>query len=154
MRSLRRRRRGLRLTVFVAVGIAAFAAAGCAGSDAEPAPSNLEHAGGRLPPSYVYDLRATCGERDLLGDFRITVDHNHVRSARPLDGTRMSGLKLEAFPTIADLIQMVEGGAEPEADVDVHVDSEAVLVSVKIDHDPSAIDDEECYRVSNFKELG
>jgi hypothetical protein len=47
----------------------------------------------------------------------------------------MGGLELEAFPTIAELIQMVQD-TEPGADVDVHVDSEGDLISVKIDHDP------------------
>ena len=66
---------------------------------------------------------------------------------------RFTHLRLSDFPTLADLLAKADH-AEPDAVVDLHVDDSGVPSYLSIDHDPAAIDDEECYRVTGVRRLG
>jgi hypothetical protein len=101
-----------------------------------------------LPPAYSFDVSSTCGERNLLGDFRVTVVAGDVDRVQPLGGSRLLGLQPDDFPTLADLVELVDGVGS-DAVVEVRLDDEDLPLEVAIDHVPDAIDDEECYRVSN-----
>src|SRR3954467_9757707 len=69
---------------------------------------------GELPTSSRYVLRASCGERQLAGRYRVVVRHGTVVAVRPGADPRRTGLGLGEFPTLADLVDKAEH-SEPEA---------------------------------------
>lgn len=103
-----------------------------------------------LPAAYSYTLTSSCGERSLIGTYRVRVADGVVTDVDPR-GRAMAPPDLGDVPTIADLEAMI-GAAEPDAVVEVERDVDGLLTSVSIDHVPDAIDDEECYAVSGLRE--
>ena len=103
-----------------------------------------------LPTSYEYVLTSTCGERGLLGDYRVVVRDDQVTEVVGLDETYPYEPGPDEVPTLADLLEMA-GSAETDAVVDLRVDPDGVPVSLSIDHVPTAVDDEECYAVSELQ---
>ena len=125
--------------------------AACGPGEGEVSSSQLDRmreAVDGLPSTYTFDVSSTCGERNLIGDFRVTVVDGEVERVRPLGVTRLYGLGPDDFPTLADLVDLVDG-VGPDAVVEVELDDGGLPRQVAIDHVPDAIDDEECYRVSN-----
>jgi hypothetical protein len=124
----------------------------CGTGEGEVSTSRLDRmreAVGGLEATYTFDVTSTCGERNLIGDFRVSVVDGVVAEVRPLGGTRLHGLGPDDFPTLADLVELVDE-VGPEADVEVELDEAGLPRQVAIDHVPDAIDDEECYRISNL----
>jgi predicted small lipoprotein YifL len=112
-------------------------------------PPDRRVAGGELPTSYRIVLTSSCGERSLLGRFRLRVRHDRVVDAQPLGESRMAGLRLDDVPTLAGLVDKAKN-AEQDAVVDLRIDDAGIPTSLRIDHIPEAIDDEECYRVTGL----
>ena len=102
-----------------------------------------------LPTAYAFDLTSSCGERSLIGSYRVWVTDDEVTRVEPRGGTPRPA-HLEDVPTIADLEELIEH-VGPEAVVEVERDNDGRLRSVSIDHLPDAIDDEECYTVSDVR---
>lgn len=104
-----------------------------------------------LPDSYDVVLNAECGERGFLGTYDVQVRDGRVTRAVPraAQGYRVS---LDQVPTLAEMLRMPS--ELPSAEVDLKVDPAGVPTSIMIDHDPAAIDDEECYQVSGFRPVG
>jgi hypothetical protein len=121
---------------------------GC-GSDSSATRSVPSVDVGALPTSYRMVLHAACGERQLIGDFDLLVREDRVVEAGPARLVHRTGLELDDFPTLADLVGLAEN-AEPDADVVLRTDASGIPKSLRIDHDPRAIDDEECYRVTGL----
>ncbi|MET0523882.1 MAG: DUF6174 domain-containing protein [Nocardioides sp.] len=119
------------------------------GEVSSPQLDRMREAVDGLAPTYIFDVTSTCGERNLLGSFRVTVVDDQVAEVRPLDGTRLHGLGPDDFPTLADLLDLVDE-VGPEADLEVELDEGGLPRQIVIDHVPEAIDDEECYRISNL----
>lgn len=123
-------------------------AAGCGDGSQAPA-----RAGGtqrtELPASYSFDLTSSCGERSLIGSYRVWVEDGRVSKVEPAGRTPRP--RLDDVPTVADLEAMIDD-AETDAVVEVERDDEGVLRSVSIDHLPDAIDDEECYEVAGLRD--
>lgn len=105
-----------------------------------------------LPSSYRYVLESSCGERTMLGRFRIEVRDDRVVAVRPVGDTSMKGFRRSDLPTLSGLVELATS-AEPEAVVDLRLGPHGTPVSLKIDHVPQAIDDEECYRVTRLHRL-
>ncbi|MCW2766935.1 MAG: hypothetical protein JWO11_2894 [Nocardioides sp.] len=103
-----------------------------------------------LPTSYEYVLTSSCGERGFLGDYRVVVRDEAVVTAVGLNKDCPYRPDLAEVPTLADLLAMAKSAA-PDAIVDLVVDPEGFPVSLTIDHLPDAIDDEECYEVSELR---
>lgn len=102
----------------------------------------------RTPPAgYSFVLTSSCGERSLIGTYRVRVEGDAVVRAEPIG--RASRPALEDVPTIADLEARIEH-AGPDAVVEVERDDTGLLTSVSIDPRQDTIDDEECYRVSRL----
>jgi hypothetical protein len=99
-----------------------------------------------FPYSYTYDLKSSCGERSLIGSYRVTVVDGTVTKAAPTDGRPAP--QLDQVPTLQRLLELADD-AGPGAVVDLDVDDDGLPVRLSIDHDPDAIDDEECYEVSD-----
>jgi hypothetical protein len=104
-----------------------------------------------LPASYRFVLTASCGERTLHGDYRLTVHDGTVTAAKPLSSSDL-GIPLEAYPTLAGLLAKAHD-AGVEAVVHLERDEAGIPVELSIDHLPDAIDDEECYQVSGLRVL-
>jgi hypothetical protein len=103
-----------------------------------------------VPASYSYDLESSCGERNLIGTFHVSVEGDQVIRAEATGRTTVEP-DLAYVPSLDDLEEMVEE-AEPDAVVETERDADGRLTWVSIDHLPDAIDDEECYRISNIRE--
>ncbi|MFL6071694.1 MAG: DUF6174 domain-containing protein [Actinomycetes bacterium] len=99
------------------------------------------------PDAYSLHLVSSCGERAGLGEFAITVDADGA-TAKPLD-------KWSDQPRIAsvpDLFDEIKAGLDGNAE-SVQVEYHPTLgypQRIDIDYVRKAIDDEVCYRVSDF----
>lgn len=92
-----------------------------------------------VPAAYSFDLRSTCGERNLIGDYRVWVEDDVVVRVEP-------DADPETVPTLLGLERLADA-AEPGAEVELERGSAGWITWLSIDHLPDAIDDEECYRV-------
>jgi hypothetical protein len=144
--------------VLALVGAVLVAVAGCGskGTDTEV----LESAAAwSQPDNYAYTLKSECGERFLIGTFRITVAGGQLTKVDALDeGARnaVQGRDLaflrESVPTLqgiaAEAARMRAEGADV---VEVKVDPvDGHVTSVNIDQYKNAIDDEICYTITDF----
>jgi hypothetical protein len=136
------RTRTVTLTLLPAITLVACGENPTAGVDAS-----------RIPTSYRMTLHADCGERQLSGDYHLVVRHDRVVEAGPARLVRRASLELSDFPTLRDLVDKADN-AEWRAKVDLRVDSHGVPRSLTIDHNPDAVDDEECYTVTGLRRLG
>jgi hypothetical protein len=104
---------------------------------------------------YSYVLDSGCGERTLIGRFRITVQDETVTSADGLDepGQRfVRDIGPDHVPTIDELWdELLQAAAEGA--YEAHGDSDEALgypTSITIDWQRSADDDEACYEITQF----
>jgi hypothetical protein len=107
------------------------------------------------PPDYLFTLDSSCGERALIGRFRVEVrDHVVVR----VEGLNAQGRNVAAstdpslFPTLANLMDMaVQARAAGAHEATFEFDpSDGNPTFVRIDRDLATIDDEECYAISHL----
>jgi hypothetical protein len=134
----------------VLAGVVAWALVACGDASGGLARTRVDVS--TLPTSYSMVLHADCGERQLLGTFRLVVRDGRVVHAAPVRLVRRLGLRLSDFPTLAGLVHKA-GHAEEGADVDLRIDRSGLPTSLRIDHDPRAMDDEECYYVTRVRRL-
>jgi Family of unknown function (DUF6174) len=141
----------MRTTTVLGLAALAVTLCGC-GTDSSGARAVASVDPGALPTSYRMVLHADCGERQLIGDFDLRVRDGRVVEAGPPRLLHRTALELDDFPTLVDLVDMA-ANAEPDADVELRTDDSGIPTSLRIDHDPSSIDDEECYRVTGLRPL-
>lgn len=116
----------------------------------------LVGAGWAAPAEYEFVLESSCGERDFLGRYHVVVEGDEVIEARGLDdyATRLlsSDEHRGLVPTLSELLGEVRDAQAQGADVaKVSFDeSDGHPVAMEIDWDTDAMDDEACYRVSQF----
>lgn len=130
--------------------LAAIPVLAACGDASAPPTRAIEPAQAALPASYSFDLTSRCGERSLLGAYRVWVADDAVVRVEPREGTPRPA-DLADVPTIADLEAQIED-VGPDAVVEVDRADDGRLRSVSIDHLPDAIDDEECYTVGEVQE--
>lgn len=118
-------------------------------ASSSPSASAFSGPTGQLPASYRYVLASACGERALIGRYDVVVRDGVVVRAEPHD-RHSSRPRLADVPTLQDLRTKAEE-AGPKAVVELVEDADGVPVSLSIDHLPDAIDDEECYEVSDLR---
>ena len=144
----------LRNVATVAVlGMAALAGCGGGVDATEPEPRAIGQSAWSEPDHYAYTLLTTCGERGGLGLFRLWVRDGSVERARPL--RRWSDLRpLREMPTIGDIVRIVAEADRRGADrVRVTRAPDGRPRWVSIDYLANAIDDEQCYRVTDVARL-
>lgn len=113
-------------------------------------------AGWTAPAEYEFVLESTCGERDFLGRYHVVVEGDRVMEADGLDdyATRLlsSDEHRELVPTLSELLREVGDARAQGADVAkvIFDESDGHPVAIEIDWDTDAMDDEACYRVSQF----
>lgn len=107
--------------------------------------------------SYEYTLTSSCGERALHGEFRVTVADRTVTAVEPLDETATNTLSWvptagELVPTVSELLGRI---VDSPGDVrEAAFDADGVPTHVVFDPEPNAIDDEECYDVTDLQPAG
>lgn len=107
------------------------------------------------PAAYSFTLESRCGERMLSGRFHVEVEDGAIVGVDGLDEqgrTVAASIPPEDVPTLADLLALVAEARSDGADkVNLVTDpADGHPVSVEIDWEAAAIDDEECYTVSDF----
>jgi len=150
--------RALALAV-LAVPVAASLAA-CAsseGSAVEPATAASASAAWAAAGAddYAYTLTSSCGERFLYGTYRVTVTGGEITDVVGLDETAErlvgEGRDLsEDIPTLAELqVRVLDTDKDDVSEVSFDPTT-GFPASVTFDPEPRAVDDEECYVVTDY----
>lgn len=111
------------------------------------------------PEAYSFTLESRCGERMLIGRFTVEVENGEVIGIEGLDDqgrTAASVIQPSEVPTLADLVGLAADARSDGADkVNLVTDpADGRPVSVEIDWQANATDDEECYQISDFVAAG
>lgn len=107
--------------------------------------------------SYRFTLESRCGERALIGRYAVAVQHGTVTSARALGSTSMDDAPgdpaVEDVPSIGELVVRAQT-TDRDALTDFHLDpATGIPTAIAFDPDPRALDDEECYAISDYAAL-
>lgn len=111
------------------------------------------------PASYSFTLESRCGERLLIGRFAVEVENGEVIAVEGFDEQGRTAATLvqpSDVPTLADLLALVAEAQSDRADK-VNLDTDPTdghPISVEIDWQANATDDEECYQISDFALAG
>lgn len=129
------------------------------GTSSAPSTSPSAAAEWEEPAAYSFTLESRCGERMLIGRFAVEVENGEVIAIEGLDEqgrTAAAVVQPNDVPTLADLVRLVAEARSDEADrVNFVTDpTDGHPVSVEIDWQANAIDDEECYQISDFVAAG
>jgi hypothetical protein len=144
------------LGLSVALALAGCAAGGAAPAGGPPPPPAVPW---REPPAYAFTLESRCGERALIGTFRVSVVDGKVSTAEGLDEPGRRALTTQPaadlVPTLRALLDRIREARQSGAHVaDVEFDPVAGHpTKITIDREASAIDDEECYTVTDVEPL-
>lgn len=103
------------------------------------------------PEAYSFTVTSECGERNFLGTYDVTVNAGEVVELR-VHEDGWPHARPEDAPSLEDLLDHARNPAG-DAVVDYRADDAGRPMEVSIDHDPRAIDDEECYRIRGIAEL-
>ncbi|MEO3925022.1 DUF6174 domain-containing protein [Micromonosporaceae bacterium B7E4] len=138
----------MRIRAGLLVAMTAAAAGACQGEESSAGP------GWQEPSSYTYVLQSSCGERPLIGRFRITVDGGEVTKAEGIGEADRRSLESTELrpPTLGQLLAELAEARRTGADVAELITDPADGHPTKIIIDPvkRAIDDEACYTVSEY----
>lgn len=134
----------------VALAVATAALSGCGGSP-EPAAA----AAWQEPTRYTYELESSCGERALIGRFRITVEQGEVTAAEGLDESGrwfVENARSETAPTLGQLLDKVDRARQQGAAVaEVTTDpTDGRPTTINIDQEANAVDDESCFTIAGY----
>lgn len=117
-----------------------------------------EGLGWEEPAMYTFVVDSSCGERTFLGEYRVTVENAVVVNAEALDDTAAATLQsvggTDFIPTVDEMVTEYLQAAESGADSSSLAIEDDVPSLIEIDYDTEAIDDEVCYEISGFEELG
>ncbi|WP_328475402.1 DUF6174 domain-containing protein [Actinoplanes sp. NBC_00393] len=135
---------------WVVLAAAAAALSGCGGSPEPAAAAEWQE-----PARYTYELKSSCGERALIGHFRITVEQGKVTAAEGLDESGrwfVEDARSEPAPTLGQLLDQANRAREQGADVaEVTTDpADGHPTEINIDPQANAIDDESCYTITGY----
>jgi hypothetical protein len=108
-----------------------------------------------VPAKYGYTLDSQCGERALIGRFKVTVVDDKVVHTEGLDDAARRALMLRVaglVPTLRQLEAEAEDARSKGADV-VEIErelSDAHPTKITIDESREAEDDESCYTIEDY----
>lgn len=105
------------------------------------------------PLAYSFVMESSCGERQLIGRFRVTVADGRVTDVEWMgEGDGPPGITPDVVPTLAQMIEKAreaQASGSSQVELALHpVDGHPTAVS--IDWNTQAIDDEECYVISEY----
>lgn len=128
-----------------------------AGACADPGPSVAQEAPATwtVPAKYGFTLHSECGERALIGRFRVTVQDDKVVDTEGLDDAARRALMLrlaDLVPTLRQLEEQAETARRDGAEVvEVARDPiDAHPTKITIDESKNAVDDEACYTIEDY----
>lgn len=135
---------------WVALAAATAALSGCGGNREPVAAATWQE-----PARYTYELESSCGERALLGRFRITVEHGEVTAAEGLDESGrwfVENARNEPAPTLGRLLDQLNQARQRGAAVaEVTTDpADGHPTMINIDPETNAIDDESCFSITGY----
>lgn len=153
---------GMRRTIAVLVLLAAAVA--CDTSDSTQSTAAGATSTGQTaaeawvaPNRYSYKLTSSCGERSLIGEFRIAVEDGGVLSVKPLDESARAMVKSGFESEVPSIEDLVAEAAQAEADgadlVQITRAQDGRPTLIEIDYRETAIDDEACYAIGQFEDL-
>ena len=135
--------------------LAAAAIAGCS-SGSEPQNEAEPISSWQPPDAYEFVLHSSCGERSLIGRFRVAVNDGTVTEVEGLDDSARSVLASDLevdVPTLPDLLEEAVNARDNGAEVvDVEARDDGRPIRIEIDGDFDTEDDETCYDISGFTE--
>ncbi|GGK97754.1 DUF6174 domain-containing protein [Mangrovihabitans endophyticus] len=107
------------------------------------------------PTVYSFTLESSCGERALIGTYRVGVKDGLVVRTIGLDDAARRALMLrlaQLVPTLAQMRTEAQAAMREGADeVIVRRDpADGHPTSVRIDPDSAAVDDETCYEITDY----
>ena len=130
-----------------AVLVVGVALSGCADT-VQPAADWVE------PARYAYVLESTCGERALIGRFRITVSDGKVIKAEGLDEPAqrtVADSPPDVIPTLGQLVEELNTARRNGAEVaELETDTAGHPARITIDPSRNSVDDESCYAISGL----
>jgi uncharacterized protein DUF6174 len=141
----------MRITRGVGAGAACLLALAACG-EAEAGGESGAEAGSEWqePADYAYTLTSECGERGLIGTFRVTVTDGRVAAFEAVSGG--TDVRRSEVPTIGELLDEAERAREDGADsVEVEEAADGRPTRIDIDYITNAIDDEACYGISRYR---
>lgn len=114
------------------------------------------------PEDYRFTVDSSCGERNFIGVYRVTVRNGEVVRADHDDrfeerNVRLPPEELRWVPTLGDMLDEARGAAgDPEAGEIVVVTDpgDGHPTEVRVDHHADTIDDESCYDVTDYEAGG
>jgi hypothetical protein len=141
-----------------------MAAAGCAGQPAGSSPAASTPAASSpavsppawtAPAAYRFTFESSCGERPLIGRFRVDVANGVVDRTRGLDEPGKRAVMLRIANLVPTLEQMVADAEQARADgaheVVIERDpADGHPVAIRIDPARDTYDDETCYTISDY----
>jgi hypothetical protein len=122
----------------------------CSSVQPQPQPSA---SGWTEPAAYTFVFASTCGERAMLGQFRVQVEEGRPIGFEPIDATaRAFRGPPSLMPTLAGLVSRVTDARSRGADrAHLTIDpTDGHPVSVLIDPARNTIDEEECYTITEY----
>ncbi len=144
----------LRWLSLIGVAITVTSVTGCAQA-VQPVGGDPDAKGWQEPPSYTYTVDSQCGERLLIGQFRLAVEAGKVVRAEGLnDRTRelVTSVPITSFPTLGQLfeeyLQAQRDGAEVATAALDPTDGHPTRID--IDSSKMAVDDEACYVITDY----
>ena len=138
------------ILLMAAVGCGASAPGTAApGTAASSAPAWTE------PANYRFSFESSCGERALIGRFRVDVANGTVDRVQGLDEAGQRAVMLRIANLVPTLGQMAADADEARAtgadEAVVERDpADGHPVAIRIDPDRNAIDDETCFTISDY----
>ena len=105
------------------------------------------------PAAYVFTFVSSCGERSLIGEFDVVVEDGIAISYLPVgEPAALFPGGIDDIPTLGQLwARAQEAGQDAEAVLALETDAiDGHPTAIDIDWLPSAIDDEECYRITHY----
>ncbi len=144
-------RKQLALTMFAIVALAACDSSSSGGLGTPEIAGNDWD----VPESYEFKVKSSCGERSLIGLFRIVVQNGYVAEAEGLDESGKALFKSglgESIPTLEGLLEEAVEAQQVNADVlQVEFDpSDGHPTRINIDYNKDATDDEACYVITEY----
>ena len=107
------------------------------------------------PTAYSFVLESSCGERALIGRFRVAVAGGRVVRAEGLDESAERAVQLReegVVPTLGQLVAEARTATEDGAHL-VRTDVDPVdghPRSIRIDREKDAVDEESCYTITDY----
>ena len=103
-----------------------------------------------LPGSYRFEMATVC-DSPGFGVYEVAVEDGRVVDSQRKRGTPVRIPPLDDFPTLTELATLARDTEVPQEQVEYRVDAAGVPVSLTLDPILNAVDDEQCWFVSNYE---